>query len=87
MPTALNFDTLAFAKKLKSSGFTEQQAETLAEAQAELIYERLATKSDIMELKRDIKEMESTLTIRLGKMLAWTTSLTVVILGVLIKLL
>jgi hypothetical protein len=69
----------------------------MAEAHAGLIDERLATKSDVavissyieklrLELKRDVKELENTLTIRLGKMLAWTTSLTVVILGVLIKL-
>ncbi len=37
MSQAIAFDTLAFTKKLKSAGFTEQQAEALAESQAELI--------------------------------------------------
>lgn len=57
------FDTLAFAKKLKAAGFTDEQAETLAHAQAELIDERLATKADL-------ERLELRLTIRLGGMLA-----------------
>lgn len=61
MPTAIAFDTLAFAKKLKAVGFTEEQAEVQAETFAEIINERLATKQDILELKRDMKEMETSL--------------------------
>ena len=38
------FDTLAYAKKLKSAGFTEEQAEVQAEALAGLVNEQLATK-------------------------------------------
>ncbi len=56
--SALAFDTLKFAKRLKEAGFTEQQAEALAHAGAELIEENLATKRDIADLKRDIKELE-----------------------------
>lgn len=59
----LAIDTLAFAKKLKAAGFTDEQAETLAHAQAELIDERLATKSDL-------ERLELRLTIRMGGMLA-----------------
>jgi hypothetical protein len=74
MPHAIAFDTLAYAKKLKLVGFTEEQAEVQAEALAQIIDERLATKKDILELKRDMKEMElrlkHDLTIRLGAMLA-----------------
>ncbi len=91
MAIAITFDTLAFAKRLKSSGFTEQQAEALAEVQGEIIEERLATKQDLealrLALQRDMKDMESRLTIRLGKMLAWSTGITILTLGVLIKLL
>jgi len=61
--TTTTFDTLAFAKKLKAAGFTDEQAETLAHAQAELIDERLATKSDL-------ERLELRLTIRMGGMLA-----------------
>ena len=74
------FDTLAYAKKLKAVGFTEDQAEVQAEALVQIIDERLATKQDIIalkrdieELKRDMKEMElrlrHNLTVRLGAMM------------------
>ena len=62
---SIAFDSLAFAKRLKDGGFTEVQAETLAEAEAEFIGENLATKRDINELEfslqRDIKEMGAAL--------------------------
>ena len=57
----ITFDTLSYAKKLKAAGFTEQQAEVQAEAFAEIIEERLATKQDIVLLQRDIKELELTM--------------------------
>ncbi len=58
MPEVIAFDTLAYAKKLKSVGFTEDQAEVQAEALAQIIDERLATKQDIFSLKRDIEELK-----------------------------
>ena len=61
MTQAITFDTHAYVKKLKAVGFSEEQAETLATTQAELIDERLATKHDIEGLKHDIKELEITL--------------------------
>lgn len=57
--SSIAFDTLAYAKKLKAAGFTEQQAEVQAEAMAELVNEQLAT-------KRDLKELEMSLVLRLG---------------------
>jgi hypothetical protein len=71
------FNTLAYAKKLQSVGFTEQQAEVQAEAIAEIIDSNLATKRDVAEIKRDIeqfrvdvkrdiKDTEYKLTIRMG---------------------
>jgi hypothetical protein len=67
MPS-IAFDTLAYAKRLKAAGFNEQQAEALAEAQAELIDERLAT-------KQDLRELEYRLIIRLGAMLVVAISI------------
>ena len=68
------FDTLQYAKKLKEAGFTERQAEAQAEALAEIVDDRLATKQDIVELrvdlKRDIKELEYKLVITMGSFLA-----------------
>lgn len=60
------FDTLAYAKKLKAAGFTEEQAEIQAQALAEIIEERLATKQDLKELELRLKH---DLTLRLGGML------------------
>jgi len=59
MGQTMAFDTHAYVKKLKAVGFTEEQAEVQAETLADLIDERLATKYDIMSLKRDMKEMEA----------------------------
>jgi predicted phage-related endonuclease len=61
MSNAIAFDTLAYAKKLKKVGFTEEQAEVQAEALAQIIDERLATKQDILALRRDMKEIEKSI--------------------------
>jgi len=45
--SAIAFDTLKFAKRLKEAGFTQQ-------AEAELIEQNLATKRDIADIKRDM---------------------------------
>ncbi len=60
--STIAFDTLAYAKKLKGAGFTDQQAEIQAEAMAELVNEQLAT-------KRDLKDLEMRLVLRLGSMM------------------
>lgn len=61
--STLVFDTLSFAKKLKSAGFTEQQAEIQAEALAEIIENNLAT-------KRDLKELETRLLVSIAELKA-----------------
>ena len=53
MATAI-FDTLAYAKKLKSAGVPENQAEIHAEAIAGLIDEQLATKKDLQILEANV---------------------------------
>ena len=87
MARSIVFDTLLYAKKLKSVGFTEEQAEVQAEALADMVDETLATKKDLKELematKRDLKELEMSLTIRLGAML----TAGIVIVATLVKLL
>jgi hypothetical protein len=59
------FDTHAYVKRLKKAGFNEEQAEAQAELQAQvlsnLVTEKLATKDDIMELKKDNLRLEHTL--------------------------
>ncbi len=63
---AIAFDTHLFVKRLTEAGMPEPQAEVLAESQAELINEKLVTR-DYFELR--MKELENTLTIRLGSMM------------------
>ncbi len=59
------FDTLHYAKKLKEAGFSEQQAETQAEALRAVVDENLATKTDLKEIEsplaRDIELVRSNL--------------------------
>ncbi len=70
--TAILFDTLEFANQLKTGGFTEQQAETQARVMASLVEKQLNTKQEtqdhenrieiqIIEIKRDLKEMDTAL--------------------------
>ncbi len=55
------FDTLAYAKKLQEAGFSQIQAETLAEASRDFIDQNLATKSDIAMVQRDIEQVRAEL--------------------------
>lgn len=61
MPCVIAFDTLAYAKKMRAVGFTEDQAEAQIQAILEIVEEKLATKQDIRDLKRDIKGLETSL--------------------------
>ncbi len=54
MSAAIAFDTHRFVKNLTASGFTEAQAEALADEQAHLLDSHLATKGDIPAVKADI---------------------------------
>jgi len=44
-------DTLAYARRLRQAGFSEDQAEAQAEALAAVMVESLATKADLQELE------------------------------------
>lgn len=57
---SLMFDSLAYAKRLKAAGVPEAQAEIQAEINIELV------RSD---LKRDIKELEQRMVIKLGSLM------------------
>lgn len=59
---AVAFDTLAYARRLRQAGFSEQQAEAQAEGLAAVVTETLAT-------KQDLRELEYRLTLRLGTMM------------------
>ncbi|MEO5341396.1 MAG: CCDC90 family protein [Magnetococcus sp. MYC-9] len=52
--TAITFDTLKYANRLKSAGVPDKQAEVMAEMQAEVFDKNL----DDLATKRDLKELE-----------------------------
>lgn len=80
--TTTTFDTLGYAKKLESAGFTRQQAEAQAAALREMIEDRIATKQDLRELELRLKY---DLTIRLGGIVVACTAILLAILPMLIK--
>lgn len=97
MATTIVFDTLAYAKKLKEVGVPEIQAEAHAEAIAELIDNKLATKHDLHKLEinltkemgaletrfnHKLSDLNHKLTIKLGGMLI----LAITVLATIIKL-
>ena len=54
MSEAITFDTHRFVKHLTNNGFTEQQAETLADEHVALLNANLATKADLAAVKADL---------------------------------
>ena len=57
MTEAIAFDTHRFVKRLTESGFTERQAETLADEHVALLNANLATKADVEAARADIAEV------------------------------
>ena len=55
MSEAIAFDTHRFVKNLTASGFTEAQAEALAEEQVHLLNSNLTTKADIQGVKSELE--------------------------------
>lgn len=74
---ATTFDTLGYFEKLKAAGVPEEQAKIQANALREVIEDSLVT-------KRDLKELEYKLTIRLGGIVVACTALLLAILPMLI---
>ncbi len=61
----ISFDALKLAKRLREAGMPSEQAEAVAEAEAEALGEfiqsHLATKQDIADLKQEIADCRSEL--------------------------
>ena len=55
MTDAIAFDTHRFVKNLTASGFTEAQAEALAEEQVHLLNSNLATMADISAVESNLQ--------------------------------
>ena len=56
---AIAFDTHRFVKRLTDCGFTEQQAETLADEHVALLNANLATKADVARIEERIAKIEA----------------------------
>ena len=64
MATTMTFDTLKFANHLKAAGIKPEHAEAEAQALAEVFdinLQSVATKEDIRQLEREIKQLEERL--------------------------
>jgi len=61
MNGAIAFDTHRFVKRLTDCGFTERQAETLADEHVALLSANLATKADIARLETKIEAVKADL--------------------------
>ena len=59
MTEPIAFDTHRFVKRLTGSGFTEQQAETLADEHVALLTANLATKTDVARIEERIARIEA----------------------------
>lgn len=82
--TTITFDTYKFIQTLKAAGMPEQQAQAISDAFRDAQSEaQLATKHDIENLRRDMRELEQRMTIKLGGMLIIAIS----IVAALVKLL
>lgn len=53
------FNTHQFVKELKAAGMDEKQAEVLADHQLAMLETHIATKADILDLKKDIAEFKA----------------------------
>jgi hypothetical protein len=97
--TTLAFDTLKFAQTLRDKAkFTQEQSEGLAIAIADATSDQIATKADIkdlrVELRNDMREVESRLEIKIESLrsdvLKWIVGSigfqTLVILGAVVTL-
>ena len=93
--TSYAFDSLAYAKRMESVGFTRQQAETMAEEQGKLIDERLATKDDIDLINANLEalrvstkaDIEKTVDRTKYEILKWMFGQTIVIIVAVIGIL
>ena len=63
----MSFDTLEFSRRLKGAGFSDQQAEVLAEATRDLVADEMVTRNF---LQSELEKLSMRLTIRMGTIAA-----------------
>ena len=57
----MTFDSLTFARRLKAAGFSEAQAEALADLNRDMVVPDLATKEDVAAVRDDLDAVEKRL--------------------------
>jgi hypothetical protein len=74
--SAITFDTLKYTERLRAAGVPEQQAKAEAEALRDVLAEAmdasLATKSDLVDVKNDLKLEVSAVRVELAS-IKWMT--------------
>jgi len=89
--SAITFDTLAYAKRLRDAGIPESQAEAQAAALAEVLKQstgELATQAGLAEIKQELRVLEERTEGRfklLQWMLGFNLALTIAVLFLLLR--
>ncbi len=97
MSEAIAFDTHRFVKRLTDCGFTEQQAETLADEHVALLNANLATKADVarieagmetlrQETRADIAKVEARIETAKSDLMKWLIGLLIAQGGLIVAL-
>ena len=73
---AFAFDTLGYAKRLRSEGIPNEQAEAHAEAAREFIMAELVTKTDLLAVKSDVLGVKSDLLATKSELITMIDTLT-----------
>jgi ABC-type sulfate transport system substrate-binding protein len=80
MPATLRIDTLKFVRKLTEAGMDRRQAEAIVDGLSEADTSELATKTDIAELRLEMREMKAeifgAMLIQAGTIVGLTVALT-----------
>jgi hypothetical protein len=64
------FNSLKYAKQLEEAGVSRAQAEVHMQIMTEIMETSLATKQDILDVRRDIRELEYKLIIKVGMLVS-----------------
>lgn len=80
MPATLRIDTLKFVRKLTEAGMDRRQAEAIVDGLSEADTSELATKTDIAELRVEMRDMKAeifrAMLIQAGTIVGLTVALT-----------
>lgn len=63
----MGFNAIAYVEELEKAGVPEKQAKAQVRLLSDIIDSDLATKKDVTELKKDIKELEARLELKIEK--------------------